>query len=122
MSYIVTRGLGGLNLATQGYGEEGTPLPDPGAPIFIKDRNRELLQRGIRWTNVPGLRGDLVERNGTRVEHINTLMNVTMAHSERARELSGVIRYRFRPLPSSIVGESRNTDRFGNPIFPFTGL
>lgn len=120
MSHVVTRGLGARTLVVQGYGSDGDVPPDVGPSFDPLNPARDLLRRGIRWANVPRGNPANVSRNGTRVEHVNVTMNVLQDHSEKGG-LSGVIRYRFRALPSSIVGESRNRDRFGNPIYPFTG-
>ena len=122
MSLVVTRGLGGSTVITQGYGlEEGPPTP-PEPSFDPSNPRRDLLRPGIRWANAPRGRPEFVSRNGTRVEQINTVMNIVQALSDHENELSGVIRYRFRSLPASIsVGDGRGRDRFGNPVYPFTG-
>lgn len=125
MSRIISRGFGvggsaASTIVTRGYGEASVS-PTPAPDFNPRDQRRELLLPGIRWANVPkGKPGNIV-KNGTRVEHVNTIMNVVMSHSEHGGDLSGVIRYRFRPLPSRIAGEDRGKDQFGNPVYPFTG-
>jgi len=128
VSRIVTRGFGsnggtGSTTITQGYADSsGGPTPEP--PFDASHPRRELLGPGIRFANVPRGRSDFVSTNwnGTQAERTNSIQGVLQSLSDRD-DLSGVIRFRFRPLRASISpNERRNTDRFGNVIYPGTGL
>lgn len=121
---IITRGYGagtaGSTVVSRGYG--GDPDVNPGpSNLGLKSPFYDLTKPGIRWANAPRGRPEFVERNGTRVEHINTIMNVVMGPAVNLTNVSGVVRFRGRSLPSSVqVPEGRNLDTFGNVIYPGT--
>ena len=127
MSRIVTRGFGsnggsGHSIVTQGYADTSGG-PSPGAGFDASHPRRELLGPGIRFANVPRGRADFASTNwnGTQAIQTNAPQGILQALSDRP-SLSGVIRFRFRALPSSISSrETRNLDQFGNVIYPGTG-
>lgn len=109
------------------------PVPGPfvpSLPQFGADPRKSQFERGIKFANVPGARSDMVKAPASQVQHVNTVSNVIqnpIGKIESDGNYSGAIKYRFRdyrrfPVPASVNrSEVRDTDEFGNPIFPFTG-
>lgn len=105
----------------------GTFVPQTPSGI---DQRRKQFERGIKFANVPGGRADFVVHGGPRVHHVNSLLNVYQGPGDVLvdnGQYSGVVKFRFRDyrrfkMPDSINRiEFRSSDRFTNPVFPFTG-
>lgn len=104
-------------------------VPNPGPPVpgsqTSKDIRKQQFERGIKWANVPGGRADNLIHGGARVYHVNSVVNVTQETSDKTGN-SGVVvfrhRKRYAATPNRILHiEVRVSDRFSNPVFPFTG-
>lgn len=90
------------------------------------DPKKLQFARGIKLANVPAGRADNVVIDGSRLFHVNCVMSPLSQPTDRAND-SGVLRFRghdFRRVrvPASISHyDIRSVDRFGNPVFVFTG-
>ncbi len=111
----------------------GTP-PDPGSyvastPAYGKDPRKNQFERGIKFANVPGGRAEFVVHGGPRIYHVNSVQNIMQDPCDRLSPggtYSGAVKFRFRSyrnfnVPAGVSKvESRSSDRFTNPVFPFT--
>lgn len=87
-------------------------------------RNQQFV-RGIKWANVPGGKAENASAGTSRVFHVNQVLGV-LQESTTKPDRSGVITFRHRQrvtqTPTSILHiDVRSSDRFSNPVFPFTG-
>lgn len=111
----------------------GPFVPTPPGTVGIggsRDSRRDQFERGIKFANVPGGRADFVVHGGPRVYHVNGVPNVLQEAGEKIQRsgmYSGDIKFRFRnyrrfPVPASVNKvEFRSSNRFTDPVFPFTG-
>lgn len=105
-------------------------LPNPGPPVFAgpqyQDPRKKQFERGIKFGNVPDGRSELLPHTDRRVWHVNTVSNVIQSPCDKP-DLGGVVKFRHRPRFANKIPDSVNlpyyqsADRFGNPIFDFTG-
>lgn len=106
-------------------------LPNPGPPVAgvatSEDPRKTQFERGIKWANVPGGKADNVIHGGERVYHVNSVQNVFLPPvADLPDRTNGLVAFRnaarYTPTPASVLGfDRRSSDRFGNPVFPFTG-
>lgn len=100
--------------------------PSPARGAFSAHTTNKQFVRGLRFANVVGGDAKNVIHGGARVWHVNSLQNVQMPTMDQF-DLTGVIKNRFRKnvfqqVPVAVRHWAPNSvDRFGNPVFPFTG-
>lgn len=107
----------------------GTYVPQP--PLFGRgDPKKNQFERGIKFANVPGGKADNVVHGGPRVYHVNSVANILQDPGDiltKTGVYSGNVKFRFRsyrrfPVPESVNKiEFRSSNRFTDPVFPFTG-
>lgn len=107
----------------------GPYVPQPPA-YGSGDPRKVQFERGIKFANVPGGRADFVVHGGPRVQHVNSVANILQTPGDtlsKTGTYSGDVKFRFRsyrrfPVPDSVSKiEFRSSNRYTDPIFPFTG-
>lgn len=104
------------------------PNPGPGVPGTPSSRDPRKIQfeRGIKFANVPGGKASNSSIGG-RVYHVNTVQDVILPPiPDLVNRTNGLVAFRnsprYKETPRALLSsDRRSSDRFGNPVFPFTG-